>query len=71
MDPRWRGIAIDDEEKKGGLGISFGEVDSAVSGLEKPGGQKSGGSAAAMLKSAFGGGTGDLSFAASASPQSA
>lgn len=60
----------EDDEKKGGLGISFGEVDSAVSGLEKPGGQKSAGSAATMLKSAFSsGGTGDLSFAAS--PQSA
>ncbi|OTB09286.1 hypothetical protein M426DRAFT_47438, partial [Hypoxylon sp. CI-4A] len=32
-----KGDGEDDEEKKNGLGISFGEVDSAVSGLEKLG----------------------------------
>lgn len=68
LDEKMEEVVQDDDEKKGGLGISFGEVDSAVSGLEKSGGQKSAGSAT-MLKSTFSGGTGDLSFAAS--PQSA
>ncbi|KAI0453446.1 hypothetical protein F5B21DRAFT_283129 [Xylaria acuta] len=58
----------DDIEKKGGLGISFGEVDSAVSGLEKSGGERAAGSAT-LLKSTFNTETGDLSF--TSSPQSA
>ncbi|KAI0399334.1 hypothetical protein F4802DRAFT_52538 [Xylaria palmicola] len=57
-----------DDEKKGGLGISFGEVDSAVSGLEKSGGQRAVGGAG-ILKSAFSTQTGDPSF--TSSPQSA
>ncbi|KAI1171508.1 hypothetical protein F4777DRAFT_565321 [Nemania sp. FL0916] len=61
-------VQDDDDEKKGGLGISFGEVDSAVSGLEKSGSQKAAASAT-ILKSTFSSETGDLSFAAS--PQSA
>ncbi|KAI0471313.1 hypothetical protein F4859DRAFT_115278 [Xylaria cf. heliscus] len=58
----------DEAENKGGLGISFGEVDSAVSGLEKSGSQKATGSAT-MLKSSFNTETSDLSF--TSSPQSA
>ncbi|KAI1327204.1 hypothetical protein F5Y16DRAFT_199990 [Xylariaceae sp. FL0255] len=46
LDEKIEEVVPDDDEKKGGLGISFGEVDSAVSGLEKTGGQ--------LPKSAFG-----------------
>ncbi|KAI0146948.1 hypothetical protein GGR57DRAFT_279964 [Xylariaceae sp. FL1272] len=59
-----------DEENKGGLGISFNEVDSAVSGLEKPGGQRV--ESAKVSKSTFPGekdGNGFGSF--EPSPQSA
>ncbi|KAI3318042.1 hypothetical protein HD806DRAFT_354985 [Xylariaceae sp. AK1471] len=58
---------VQDDEKKGGLGISFGEVDSAVSGLEKSSGLKVG--SATILKSTFSSEKGDLSF--TTSPQSA
>lgn len=68
LDERIEESVQDDVEKKGGLGISFGEVDSAVSGLEKPGAQKAAGSAT-TLKSTFNTETGDLSF--TSSPQSA
>ncbi|KAI0526682.1 hypothetical protein F5B22DRAFT_171509 [Xylaria bambusicola] len=57
-----------DDEKKGGLGITFGEVDSAVSGIEKSGTQKPAGSAT-TLKSSFNHEPSDLSF--TSSPQSA
>ncbi|KAI8624859.1 hypothetical protein F5Y19DRAFT_284791 [Xylariaceae sp. FL1651] len=56
-----------EDDRKGGLGISFGEVDSAVSGLEKSGGQTV--ESATILKSTFSSEKGDLSF--TASPQSA
>ncbi|KAI0875636.1 hypothetical protein GGS24DRAFT_499590 [Hypoxylon argillaceum] len=68
LDEKMEESMQDGDEKKGGLGISFGEVDSAVSGLEKSGSQIAAGSAT-VLKSTFSGETGDLSFAAS--PQSA
>ncbi|KAI1353513.1 hypothetical protein F5Y01DRAFT_54576 [Xylaria sp. FL0043] len=58
-----------DDDRKGGLGITFGEVDSAVSGLEKSGTQRTTGSAT-LLKSTFNSGeAGDLGF--TTSPQSA
>ncbi|KAI0431719.1 hypothetical protein F5Y09DRAFT_183204 [Xylaria sp. FL1042] len=57
-----------DDDRKGGLGITFGEVDSAVSGLEKSGSQRATGSAT-MLKSTFNSESGDLGF--TSSPQSA
>ncbi|KAI1284107.1 hypothetical protein F5Y07DRAFT_100532 [Xylaria sp. FL0933] len=58
-----------DDDRKGGLGITFGEVDSAVSGLEKLGSQRAAGSAT-LLKSTFNSGeAGDLGF--TTSPQSA
>ncbi|KAI0813328.1 hypothetical protein GGR55DRAFT_570576 [Xylaria sp. FL0064] len=58
-----------DDDRKGGLGITFGEVDSAVSGLEKSGTQRATGSAT-LLKSTFNSGEiGDLGF--TTSPQSA
>ncbi|KAI0110877.1 hypothetical protein GGR51DRAFT_81862 [Nemania sp. FL0031] len=68
LDEKMEESVQDGVDKKGGLGISFGEVDSAVSGLEKSSSQKAVGSAT-VLKSTFSGETGDLSFAAS--PQSA
>ncbi|KAJ8107032.1 hypothetical protein ONZ43_g6863 [Nemania bipapillata] len=68
LDEKMEESVQDGDEKKGGLGISFGEVDSAVSGLEKPGSQKAVGSAT-LLKSAFSSETSDLGF--TASPQSA
>ncbi|KAJ8124864.1 hypothetical protein O1611_g8776 [Lasiodiplodia mahajangana] len=68
LDEKMEESVQDGDEKKGGLGISFGEVDSAVSGLEKSSSQKAVGSAT-VLKSTFSGETGDLSFAAP--PQSA
>jgi len=55
-------------EKRGGLGISFGEVDSAVSGIEKLGVQTLG--SATVPKSTFSSEKGELSFTASP-PQSA
>ncbi|KAI0201907.1 hypothetical protein F4808DRAFT_449948 [Astrocystis sublimbata] len=64
LDEKVEESAQDENEKQGGLGISFGEVDSAVSGLEK-----SGGGSATMLKSNFNTETSDLSF--TSSPQSA
>lgn len=54
----------EDDEKKGGLGISFGEVDSAVSGLEKSGNPRPAGSAT-VLKSSFNTESGDLGITAS------
>ncbi|KAK8053746.1 Protein BOI2 [Apiospora saccharicola] len=56
-----------DEEKQNGLGISFGEVDSAVSGLEKLGLQRM--ESASARKAAFEEKGGSLSFVSS--PQSA
>ncbi|KAK8120579.1 hypothetical protein PG999_004699 [Apiospora kogelbergensis] len=59
-----------DDEKQNGLGISFGEVDSAVSGLEKLGLQRVESSSA--RKAAFEEKGGNLSFLSSqAPPQSA
>ncbi|KAI0551670.1 hypothetical protein F4679DRAFT_582508 [Xylaria curta] len=69
LDEKVEEATPDDVEKQGGLGISFGEVDSAVSGLEKSGGPRAAGSAT-MLKSSFNTEAGDLSFTTS-SPQSA
>ncbi|GAP84495.1 putative SAM domain-containing protein [Rosellinia necatrix] len=68
LDEKMEESMQDDDEKKGGLGISFGEVDSAISGLENPGNPRAAGSAT-MLKSAFSSETGDLGF--TTSPQSA
>ncbi len=64
LDEKIEEGAQGDDDKKGGLGITFGEVDSAVSGLEKSGAQSATGSAA-MLKSAFNSGPGDLSLTTS------
>ncbi|KAI1428581.1 hypothetical protein F5Y12DRAFT_710879 [Xylaria sp. FL1777] len=68
LDEKIEEGAQGDDDKKGGLGITFGEVDSAVSGLEKPGAQRATGSAT-MLKSTFSSEPSDLSF--TSSPQSA
>ncbi|KAJ3554161.1 hypothetical protein NPX13_g10689 [Xylaria arbuscula] len=69
LDEKLEEGAQGDEDKKGGLGITFGEVDSAVSGIENSAAQKLAGSAT-MLKSTFNNGeTGDLAF--TSSPQSA
>ncbi|KAI2623808.1 hypothetical protein GGS21DRAFT_334224 [Xylaria nigripes] len=57
------------DERKGGLGISFGEVDSAVSGLDKPGAQKALRSASGMLPSIFSSNSGNAT--ATAPPPSA
>ncbi|KAI1301975.1 hypothetical protein F5Y03DRAFT_214129 [Xylaria venustula] len=68
LDEKIEEGAQGDDDKKGGLGITFGEVDSAVSGLEKSGTQKATGSAT-MLKSNFNTESGNLNF--TTSPQSA
>ncbi|KAI0540488.1 hypothetical protein GGR58DRAFT_131735 [Xylaria digitata] len=69
LDEKIEESVQNDDDRKGGLGITFGEVDSAISGLEKSGAQKAVGSAA-MLKSAFNNSEpGDLNF--TTSPESA
>ncbi|KAI0421342.1 hypothetical protein F5X98DRAFT_390510 [Xylaria grammica] len=64
LDEKIEESVQDDDSKKGGLGITFGEVDSAISGLEKSGPQRAAGSAV-MLKSTFNSEPGDLSFTTS------
>ncbi|TGJ87049.1 hypothetical protein E0Z10_g1785 [Xylaria hypoxylon] len=68
LDEKMEESVQDDDNKKGGLGITFGEVDSAISGLEKSGAPRAAGSAG-ILRSTFNSEPGDLSF--TPSPESA